>query len=173
MDYAGQQGDGMAPISSSALKIEQLEEGSQAELAMLSVWQMTYRNGLQRDGIAKTLLYRSRARLEGSIASYPLSDDGYDHDACIAGRLCHHRSGTGFVHIAPGHGPEDYQPPICAWQALDTVGEDGVIAEHLPLFGGCHVLRDNQKIADVMAEKGGLIGIGTLVTLSVTMRFSL
>ena len=35
--------------------------------------------------------------------------------------------------------------------------------DDLPLFGGMHVLRDNKKIADIMAEKGSLIGIGELI----------
>ena len=32
--------------------------------------------------------------------------------------------------------------------------------EHLPHFAGMHVLRDNLKIAEMMAEMGGVIGIG-------------
>ena len=34
--------------------------------------------------------------------------------------------------------------------------------EHLPVFSGLHVLRDNKKIAEIMAERNGLIGIGSL-----------
>jgi isoleucyl-tRNA synthetase len=95
-----------------------------------------------------------------------LSAQGYDHDVPLfLADYVTTEQGTGFVHIAPGHGPEDYalahlQHGI---EVPDTVGEDGVIAEHLPIFGGMHVLRDNQKIAHIMAEHGGLIGIGVLV----------
>ena len=45
----------------------------------------------------------------------------------------------------------------------DTVSESGQIMAHLPIFGGMHVLRDNQKIADLIASHKGVIGIGKLV----------
>ena len=41
--------------------------------------------------------------------------------------------------------------------------ENGQLEAHLPLFAGMHVLRDNAKIAEMMAERGGLIAIGQLV----------
>ena len=44
----------------------------------------------------------------------------------------------------------------------DTVAEDGKLMDHLPVFAGLHVLRDNLKIAEIMAEHGGVI-IGKLV----------
>ena len=44
----------------------------------------------------------------------------------------------------------------------DTVNEDGTLMEHLPIFSGFHVLRDNLKIAEIISEHKGLIGIGNL-----------
>ena len=158
-----------ADIHYSALKIEQLEEGSLARIGdVICLADDLIETVCKETGIAKTSVAHkfTGAELEGSIASHPLSDDGYDHDVpVLLADYVTTDQGTGFVHIAPGHGPEDYQLAhlVHGIEVPDTVGEDGVIAEHLPLFGGCHVLRDNQKIADVMAEKGGLIGIGTLV----------
>ena len=158
-----------ADIQYSALKIEQLEEGSLARIGdVICLADDLIETVCKETGIAKTSVVHNftGAELEGSIASHPLSDDGYDHDVpVLLADYVTTDQGTGFVHIAPGHGPEDYQLAhlVHGIEVPDTVGEDGVIAEHLPLFGGCHVLRDNQKIADVMAEKGGLIGIGTLV----------
>ena len=158
-----------ADIQYSALKIEQLEEGSLARIGdVICLADDLIETVCKETGIAKTSVVHkfTGAELEGSIASHPLSDDGYDHDVpVLLADYVTTDQGTGFVHIAPGHGPEDYQLAhlVHGIEVPDTVGEDGVIAEHLPLFGGCHVLRDNQKIADVMAEKGGLIGIGTLV----------
>ena len=105
-------------------------------------------------------------KLDGLVASHPLAAAGYDHNVpAFAGDYVTTDQGTGFVHIAPGHGPEDYElAHIKHGVAVpDTVGENGMLAEHLPLFGGMHVLRDNQKIADIMAEHGGLIAMGQLV----------
>jgi len=103
--------------------------------------------------------------LSGAVGAHPLAGAGYDHDVVmLAGDYVTTEQGTGIVHIAPGHGPEDYElahiqngVPI-----PDTVNEDGTLMAHLPLVAGLHVLRDNLKIAEIMAEHNGLIGIGKL-----------
>ena len=103
--------------------------------------------------------------LAGAVGAHPLAGAGYDHDVVmLAGDYVTTEQGTGIVHIAPGHGPEDYElahiqhgVPI-----PDTVNEDGTLMAHLPLVAGLHVLRDNLKIAEIMAEHNGLIGIGKL-----------
>ena len=105
-------------------------------------------------------------KLDGLVAAHPLAAEGYDHEVpAFAGDYVTTDQGTGFVHIAPGHGPEDYELAHIKHgvPVPDTVNEDGSLAPHLPLFGGMHVLRDNAKIAEIMAEKGGLIAIGQLV----------
>ena len=104
--------------------------------------------------------------MAGSIAAHPMAGHGYDFDVpLLAGSHVTTEQGTGFVHIAPGHGVEDYELAHLKHgiEVPDTVGEDGVILAHLPVFGGMHVLRDNAKIAEIMAEHKGVIGIGKLV----------
>ena len=104
--------------------------------------------------------------MAGSVAAHPMAGHGYDFDVpLLAGSHVTTEQGTGFVHIAPGHGVEDYELAHLKHGIAvpDTVGEDGVILPHLPVFGGMHVLRDNAKIAEIMAEHKGVIGIGKLV----------
>ena len=104
--------------------------------------------------------------IAGSIAAHPMAGHGYDYDVpLLAGSHVTTEQGTGFVHIAPGHGVEDYELAHLKHGIAvpDTVGEDGVILPHLPLFGGMHVLRDNAKIAEIMAAHKGVVGIGKLV----------
>ena len=158
-----------ADIAYSALKIEQVADGSLAKIGdVICLADDLIENVCAETGIlASSVVHQFKgAELEGSIASHPLAEQGYSHDVpVLLADYVTTDQGTGFVHIAPGHGPEDYQLAhlVHGIEVPDTVGEDGVLASHLPLFGGCHVLRDNQKIADVMAEHGGLIGIGSLV----------
>jgi len=102
----------------------------------------------------------------GTIAAHPLAAHGYDYDVpLLAGGHVTTEQGTGFVHIAPGHGVEDYELAHLRHGIAvpETVGEDGYILPHLPLYGGMHALRDNAKIATMMADHGGVIGIGKLV----------
>ena len=104
--------------------------------------------------------------MAGSVVAHPMAGHGYDFDVpLLEGSHVTTEQGTGFVHIAPGHGVEDYELAHLKHGIAvpDTVGEDGFILPHLPVFGGMHVLRDNAKIAEIMAEQKGVIGIGKLV----------
>ena len=158
-----------ADIAYSALKINEVAEGSLAQVGEVICLADELRESVFTEtGIlnADVVTRFTGAEIAGSVARHPLATQGYDHDVPLfLADYVTTEQGTGFVHIAPGHGPEDYALAHLQHgvEVPDTVGEDGVIADHLPLFGGMHVLRDNQKIADIMAEHGGLIGVGILV----------
>ena len=101
---------------------------------------------------------------EGSILAHPLNGYGYDHDVLLLeADFVTTEQGTGFVHIAPGHGADDFELgkkhnlPI-----PETVSDNGILDIELPLLGGLRVLKDNEKIADIMSEHNALIGRGTL-----------
>ena len=92
--------------------------------------------------------------MAGTITAHPMAGHGYEYDVpLLAGSHVTTDQGTGFVHIAPGHGVEDYELAHLKHGIAvpDTVCENGQIMPHLPLFGGMHVLRDNAKIADLLA----------------------
>ncbi len=106
------------------------------------------------------------SEMAGTVTAHPMAGHGYDHDVpLLAGRHVTTEQGTGFVHIAPGHGVEDFELAHLEHGIAvpDTVSESGQIMAHLPIFGGMHVLRDNHKIADLIAAHKGVIGIGKLV----------
>jgi isoleucyl-tRNA synthetase len=42
----------------------------------------------------------------------------------------------------------------------ETVSDNGILDIDLPLLGGLRVLKDNEKIADIMSEHNALIGRG-------------
>ena len=48
--------------------------------------------------------------LEGLICGHPFKDSGYDFDVpLLEGDFLTEDAGTGFVHIAPSHGQDDYE----------------------------------------------------------------
>jgi isoleucyl-tRNA synthetase len=157
-----------ADIKYSALKITETGEDALAKVGDI----ICLADALQADVFDQTgivsadIVKRFKgAEMAGAIAAHPMAAEGYTHEVpVLLADYVTTDQGTGFVHIAPGHGPEDFELAHLKHgiEVPDTVGEDGVIAEHLPLFGGMHVLRDNARIAEIMAEKGGLIGIGQL-----------
>ena len=58
-------------------------------------------------------------------------------------------AGTGFVHIAPGHGADDYELGVAnGVEVPDTVAEDGTYYPHVPLFAGKRVYTPDGKKGD-------------------------
>ena len=114
----------------------------------------------------ETLATLKGTEIAGTISLHPMHGHGYEHEVpMLLADYVTTDQGTGFVHIAPGHGVEDYELAHLEHgiPLPDTVAEDGKIMDHLPIFAGMHVLRDNARIAETMAEQGGVIGIGKLV----------
>jgi isoleucyl-tRNA synthetase len=74
--------------------------------------------------------------------------------------------GTGCVHIAPGHGQEDYEialltnsttPPEHRLQVLAPLDDAGCFTEPVTEFIGLHVFKANTKIVERLEEKGLLV----------------
>ncbi len=107
----------------------------------------------------------SNSDFEGLILRHPLYEFGYDYDVpLLEADFVTTEQGTGFVHIAPGHGSDDFDLGVkYSLPLIETVEDDGYLKEILPVYGGLHVLRDNEKIADLMMKKNALIGRGSLV----------
>ncbi|SDH70399.1 isoleucine--tRNA ligase [Roseospirillum parvum] len=102
--------------------------------------------------------------LAGTVCHHPWHGKGYDFEVpLLAGEHVTTEAGTGFVHIAPGHGEEDYWlgrahgmvPP-------DTVAGDGLYFDHVPMFAGQHVFKVAPKILEAMTEAGALLAHGKL-----------
>ncbi|SKB02434.1 Isoleucyl-tRNA synthetase [Prosthecobacter debontii] len=70
-------------------------------------------------------------------------------------------TGTGAVHIAPGHGADDYQAGReHGLEILSPVDGDGKYTAEcgLPEFVGKHVFQSNEGIIAILEEKGALLG---------------
>ena len=67
-------------------------------------------------------------------------------------------AGTGCVHTAPAHGPDDYAIGIKYGLAVDNpVLANGCFAADIELFAGEHVLKANQHIIEVLKQHGHLL----------------
>ncbi len=114
------------------------------------------------------------ADMLGSICAHPLRGQGYEFDVPVLhGDFVTLDAGTGFVHIAPGHGADDYNLGTAnGIEVPHTVDADGRYFPHVPIFGGekpARVLDDAGKEADAngrviatMIEAGALVGKGRL-----------
>jgi isoleucyl-tRNA synthetase len=110
--------------------------------------------------------------LAGTVARHPLDGQGYDFAVPLfpAGFVTD-TDGTGFVHIAPGHGEDDYELGRAhGVEVPQTVADDGTYYPHVPLFAGKHVYWPNGKLGDAnravmdaIRAAGGLLGHAKLV----------
>ncbi|MDA0674989.1 MAG: isoleucine--tRNA ligase, partial [Proteobacteria bacterium] len=111
--------------------------------------------------LEKTLPGRA---FEGVVCHHPLRASGYAFDVpMLAGDFVETESGTGFVHIAPGHGTDDWELGMRHGVPVpETVDGDGRFVPAVPLFAGEHVFKANPKVAAALQAAGGLFASGTL-----------
>ncbi|MEO3473049.1 isoleucine--tRNA ligase [Roseomonas sp. CAU 1739] len=104
------------------------------------------------------------AELEGAIAAHPLRGTGYDFDVpLLPGDFVTTEAGTGFVHIAPGHGEDDFNlGRVHGLPIPETVNDDGTFTQHAPGFEGLHVFKAHTAVYDAMRAAGTLAAIGKL-----------
>ena len=109
--------------------------------------------------------------LEGLIAAHPFRGQGFEFDVrLLAGDFVTADAGTGFVHIAPGHGADDYELGVAnGVEVPDTVAEDGTYYPHVPLFAGKRVYTPEGKKGDanrtaiaLLDEAGKLLASGRI-----------
>jgi isoleucyl-tRNA synthetase len=154
-DYAVVRVDAIAPEGSLARIGEKLVL---AEPLLPSV--------LKDAGItAQTVLATVKgAELAGTIMAHPLRGHGYDQDTpLLLADFVTTEAGTGFVHIAPGHGEDDFV--LGRANNLDipeTVGDDGTFNPWVPLFAGEHVYKAGPSVAGALTKAGNLLASGSI-----------
>lgn len=106
--------------------------------------------------------------LIGETCNHPLLQQGYSPSVKIVqADFVEVNSGTGFVHIAPACGPDDFR--LGKQLNLDieeVLTADGKLADSLPVFGGLQVLDDKGKwgsaqktILDSVSENGNIFSL--------------
>ncbi|HUZ75495.1 MAG TPA: isoleucine--tRNA ligase [Stellaceae bacterium] len=112
------------------------------------------------------------ADLADTVLRHPLAGQGYDFAVpLLPGGFVTEEDGTGFVHIAPGHGADDYElGREFGLEVPQTVAGDGTYYPHVPLFAGRRVYRQdgktgdaNRAVIDAIRGAGALLGQGRLV----------
>jgi len=94
--------------------------------------------------------------LEGQKCRHPFIDR---ESVLILAPFVTLEAGTGCVHIAPGHGQEDYE--IGLEYGLDVyapVDDDGRFTEDVDFFEGQFVFDANEAVIDKIREVGALLG---------------
>jgi len=104
------------------------------------------------------------SKLKGTICSHPFKDLGYDFQVpMFDGQFVTLEQGTGIVHTAPSHGPDDFN--LClkhGIKAVDTIDDGGRYTKNIPFFEGTHIFKADQLVIEKLKEKKSLLGTGKL-----------
>ncbi len=105
--------------------------------------------------------------LEGARVAHPLGglDPFYDFDVpMLDADYVTTEQGTGLVHIAPAHGPEDFDlcRKVGGIEVPDAVAEDGTYTEQAPGFTGTHVFKAAGPVIEALTAGGRLFAHGSL-----------
>ena len=100
-----------------------------------------------------------------TICNHPFFDLGYKFDIpMLEARFVTTEQGTGIVHCAPSHGPDDFN--LClnhGIKAIETVDGDGKYTKNVHLFEGNHIFKANPIVIDKLKEQKKLLFNGELV----------
>jgi len=103
--------------------------------------------------------------LKGTICNHPFFKLGYDYDIpMLEARFVTTEQGTGIVHCAPSHGPDDFN--LCinnGIKAIETVDGDGRYTKNVALFEGIHIFKSNSIVIEKLKEQKKLLSNGELV----------
>ena len=103
--------------------------------------------------------------LKGTICNHPFFKLGYDYDIpMLEARFVTTEQGTGIVHCAPSHGPDDFN--LCinnGIKAIETVDGDGKYTKNVALFEGIHIFKSNSIVIEKLKDQKKLLSNGELV----------
>jgi len=98
------------------------------------------------------------------ICSHPLKNMGYEYDVpMLEGDFVTLEQGTGIVHCAPSHGPDDFN--LClnhGVKASNTMNDSGVYTDEVPFFSGIHIFKADSQVIEKLSEHKSLLGNGKL-----------
>jgi len=101
---------------------------------------------------------------KGTICSHPFLDIGYSYDIpMLEARFVTTEQGSGIVHCAPSHGPDDFN--LCLnnnIKALETVDDDGKYTKNIIKFEGIHIFKANPIVIENLKNQKKLLSRGKL-----------
>ncbi len=103
--------------------------------------------------------------LKDTICIHPFFNLGFDYDIpMLEARFVTTEQGTGIVHCAPSHGPDDFN--LCmnnGIKAIETVDGDGKYTSNVKLFEGVHIFKANPLVIEKLKDEKKLLSNGELV----------
>ncbi len=94
------------------------------------------------------------SELQGTICSHPFKEMNFNYDVpMLDANFVDLEQGTGIVHCAPSHGPDDFN--LCLKNNIPskyTVDNAGLYTKEVPYFTGTHVFKADPVVIDKLKE---------------------
>ena len=160
-------------LSYGLYRVDALGEGALARVGETLVFADDLAGSVQAAAkIASWTRLGDAGPLAGTACAHPLRAVGFDHEVPVFhGDYVTAEAGTGLVHMAPGHGVEDFELAHLKHgvEVPQNVQGDGTYYDHVPLFGGLSVYTDQGKdgtalgpILRALIENDGLLAKGKI-----------
>ncbi len=161
-------------IDYAVYEVEEVAEGSKVEIGAKVAFAKSLAEKVKEQAkitSMKQIAEFKGSEVEGTICAHPLAGQGYEYDV-----PAHHadyvtdEDGTGFVHVAPSHGPDDFElGKKYGLEVTDNIDDDGSFKDHVPLFAGLKIYDENGKMdagnfapIKAMEDAGKLLAKGSL-----------
>ena len=112
----------------------------------------------------KTIKTFKGSEFEKTICSHPFVEINYDHDVpMLNAGFVNLDQGTGIVHCAPSHGPDDFN--LCLKNNIPssyTVDNAGLYTKEIPHFTNTHVFKADPLIIEKLRELKKILKNDTL-----------
>jgi isoleucyl-tRNA synthetase len=105
------------------------------------------------------------SKIEGTVCKHPWSAKGYDYDVPVYNaEFVATDTGTGFVHIAPSHGEDDWALGLEKGLPVpDMVDDSGNYLPSVPLWAGKNVFKTEPEIIQSLKDEKALLANGKIV----------
>ncbi len=98
--------------------------------------------------------------LSNTICNHPFSKIGFDYEVpLLKAEFVEDSEGSGFVHIAPCYGEDDYYLALKNNIIIkDIVKDDGCYKDNTPIFAGIHVFKAHLAVIEKLKEQNRFLG---------------
>ena len=116
---------------------------------------------VKKTGIKKFKILKDfkGSELKGSICSHPLLNLGFDYDVpMLDAKFVNLEQGTGIVHCAPSHGPDDFN--LCLKNKISskyTVDDSGYYTDEIKHFKKIHIFKADPIVIEKLKDAGTLL----------------
>ena len=142
----------------SVVEIEELENFNSKKIVVAS---KLLESIIETCGIKKSKILNKfkGSEFEGTICSHPFVKINFDYDIpMLDARFVTLEQGTGIVHCAPSHGPDDFN--LCLKNNIPsqyTVDNAGLYTKEVPNFTGTHIFKADPIVIEKLKEEKRLL----------------